>query len=360
MTTFLQLHLLTAYPPANLNRDDNGQPKTAVFGGAQRLRISSQSLKRAWRTSDIFASRLAGHIGARTQRIGKEVFEYVCAKGCDEKKATKIARDIADLFGKTKDEGDDNPLFIEQLAFIAPEERAKAFALADRMLAGETSDLKPADVLVKADGAADIAMFGRMLADDPGFNREAAVQVAHAISTHRVVLEDDYYTAVDDLKTAANSEDAGTSFIGVQEFAAGVFYLYICVDLDLLVRNLGGDAEVARAAVGALIEAAAQVAPRGKQNSFASRAQASFVLAEAGSDQPRTLAAAFLKPVKAEDEDQAVLSAQRLCGFRKKLADAYGDAGTETRTMDATGEKTVGTLAEIVAFAQGKVLGAVS
>jgi CRISPR system Cascade subunit CasC len=352
MTTFLQLHLLTAYPPANLNRDDNGQPKTAVFGGAERLRISSQSLKRAWRKSDVFASRLAGHIGARTQRIGKEVFDALVKKGADEKKAKEIARKIADLFGKTKDEKDANALFTEQLAFIAPEERAKALTLAEKMLAGET-EIAPDDVLVKADGAADIAMFGRMLADDPAFNREAAVQVAHAISTHRVVLEDDYYTAVDDLGT-----DPGSSFIGVQEFAAGVFYLYICADLDLLVRNLNGDAALAKAAVGALIEAAATVAPRGKQNSFASRAQASFVMAEAGADQPRSLAAAFLKPVKSEDEDWAALSAQRLLKFREKLTAAYDDAATETKTMDATGEKTEGTLKGVVAFAQSKVPGA--
>ncbi len=352
MTTFLQLHLLTAYPPANLNRDDNGQPKTAVFGGTERLRISSQSLKRAWRTSDVFASRLAGHIGARTQRIGKEVFDALVKKGADEKKATEIARKIADLFGKTKDEKDANALFTEQLAFIAPEERAKALTLAEKMLAGETK-IASDDVLVKEDGAADIAMFGRMLADDPDFNREAAVQVAHAISTHRVVLEDDYYTAVDDLGT-----DPGSSFIGVQEFAAGVFYLYVCADLDLLVRNLNGDAALAKTAVGALIEAAATVAPRGKQNSYASRALASFVMAEAGADQPRSLAAAFLKPVKSEDEDWAALSAQTLLKFREKLADAYGDAATETCLMDATGEKTEGTLKAVIAFAQSKVQGA--
>lgn len=350
MTTFLQLHLLTAYPPANLNRDDNGEPKTAVFGGKLRLRISSQSLKRAWRTSDVFAEKLAGHIADRTQRIGKEVFDYLAAKGCPEDKATAYARTVADAFGKLKDAKDDNPLFIEQLAFISPAEKVKALAVADRLLAGEDVAPKSDDVLLAVDGAADIAMFGRMLADDPDFNREAAVQVAHALSTHRVVLEDDYYTAVDDLKTSA--EDAGSSFIGVQEFAAGTFYLYICVDLDLLVRNLGGDTAIAKAAVAALIEAASTVAPRGKQNSFASRARASFVLAEAGADQPRSLAAAFLKPVTEEDQDAA--SAKRLVAFRDKLAKAYGDAA-ETKAMDITGDAAQGSLAEVIAFALAKV-----
>jgi len=355
MTNFLQLHLLTAYPPANLNRDDNGQPKTAVFGGVQRLRVSSQSLKRAWRTSDVFAARLGDHIGARTQRIGAVVFGHLRAGGMDEAKALSTARTIADLFGKLKPETDKNPLFIEQLAFIAPEERAKALALADRALKGEAIELKTSDVLVKADGAADIAMFGRMLADDPAFNRDAAVQVAHAISTHRIAIEDDYYVAVDDLKDPADREDAGTSFIGVQEFASGLFYLYICADLDLLVRNLNGEAGLARDAVSALVEAAATVAPRGKQASFASRAYASFILAEAGPDQPRTLAAAFLKPINGDDH--AAASVKQFTAFRAKLRSAYGDGGTTAKTMDTTGEKAIGTLADIIAFARAAVTG---
>jgi CRISPR system Cascade subunit CasC len=355
MTTFLQLHLLTAYPPANLNRDDNGQPKTAVFGGVQRLRISSQSLKRAWRTSDVFAKRLGDNVGKRTQRLGEDVLKYLKTHGMEEKKALQAARKIADIFGKLKAENDENATFTEQLVFIAPEERAKAFELADRALKGETIEPEPADVLSKTDGAADIAMFGRMLADDPVFNREAAVQVAHAISSHKVVIEDDYYVAVDDLKDASAREDAGTSFIGVQEFAAGVFYVYICADLDLLRRNLGGNASLAKAAIAALVEAAATVAPRGKQASFASRARASYVLAEAGADQPRSLAAAFLKPVGTDDFTEE--SVKRLKDFRAKLSAAYGDNGTATAEMDITGEKTSGTLADIVAFANDAVPG---
>ena len=93
-------------------------------------------------------------------------------------------------------------------------------------------------MMQQEDTAADIAMFGRMLANNPKFNREAAVQVAHAITTHRAMAEDDYYTAVDDLKSRDEAEDAGAGFIGVQEFGSGVFYLYVCVDRDLLLRNL--------------------------------------------------------------------------------------------------------------------------
>src|SRR4029453_4908148 len=119
-----------------------------------------------------------------------------------------------------------HPTYIKQLAFVAPEEERKALELANRALAGEAIDASADALLVKAGGAADIAMFGRMLADSPAYNREAAVQVAHALTTHRAAVEDDYYVAVDDLKNPAEHEDVGTSFIGVQEYGAGLFYLY--------------------------------------------------------------------------------------------------------------------------------------
>jgi CRISPR system Cascade subunit CasC len=229
MNRFLQLHLLTFFPPANMNRDDTGRPKTAVVGGAPRLRLSSQALKRAWRTSDIFASALAGHMGQRTQRLGEVVLEHLIAAGMADHAAQDLAREIGGVFGKVKDAKDPNPARIEQLAFIAPEERFAALALADRALAGEKIEAKTAGLLRAIDTAADIALFGRMLAADPDYNREAAAQVAHAITTHKVTVEDDYCTAVDDLKTA--SEDAGAGFVGEAAFGSGVFYLYICIDV---------------------------------------------------------------------------------------------------------------------------------
>jgi len=208
-------------PPANLNRDDTGRPKTAIFGGAPRLRISSQSLKRAWRTSDVFETKLEGHLGKRTQRLDQEIEAHLQAHGAATEEARKIAREVADLFGKIKPEKDKNPTYLEQLAFVSSSEREAALKLAERIAAGDQVALESETVLRPVDGAVDIAMFGRMLADDPDFNREAAVQGAHAITTHRVVVEDDYYTAVDDLKRPA--EDAGAGFVGEAGFGAGVF-----------------------------------------------------------------------------------------------------------------------------------------
>jgi CRISPR system Cascade subunit CasC len=347
VTDFLQLHLLTAYGPANLNRDDTGRPKSAVFGGAPRLRISSQSLKRAWRESSVFAEKLENHLAERTQRLGKDLLDYLVSKDMEERKALGAARLIAGLFGALKDEKDGQPAFIEQLAFVSPEERADAFALADRALAGETIEPKPADILRDHDAAADIAMFGRMLADNPRYNREAAVQVAHAITTHRAVSEDDYYTAVDDLKDRSEGDDAGAGFVGVQEFGAGIFYLYLCVDRGLLLENLGGNRAVRDAALAALVEAAATVAPRGKQASFASRAYALHVLGEKGPQQPRSLAAAFLKPVEGRDFGQ--ISRERLIEFRKKLDSAYGACADAAYEMDVEAGK--GSLAGLIDFA---------
>ena len=348
MADFLQLHVLTAYGPSNLNRDDTGRPKSVVFGGVPRLRVSSQSLKRAWRRSAVFAEKLNGHLADRTQRLGKDVLDRLRAGGMEEDKALDAARAIAGVFGKIKSEKDENPTFIEQLAFVSPEERANAFALADQALAGDGMEVpQAATVLRKADTAADVAMFGRMLADSAAFNREAAVQVAHAVTTHRATAEDDYYTAVDDLKSRDELDDAGAGFVGVQEFGAGVFYLYICIDRGLLLRNLGNDRSVGDGSIAALVEAAATVAPGGKQASFASRARAFYVLGEKGTAQPRSLVAAFLKPVGGTDQGTHSIAA--LEDFRDRLDAAYGASADERYTMNC--ETGSGTLQALVAFA---------
>jgi CRISPR system Cascade subunit CasC len=381
MTNFLQLHLLTAYAPSNLNRDDTGRPKTAEFGGTQRLRVSSQSLKRAWRTSQVFSSRFDGRMGQRTQRVGEIIFDHLREQGMPEESARETAIFIASAYGKPAKGAKENPLFTKQLAFLSPEEIERATMMAGRVLRGELpvpkakkgkkakeeqaeadedadGDQKKhpwaGELLMEVDHSPDIAMFGRMLADNPRFNREAAVQVAHALTTHRAAVEDDYYVAVDDRKNPADREDAGTSFIGVQEFGAGLFYLYLCVDCDLLTRNLGGDAMLAKETVAALIESAATVAPGGKQASFASRARASFGLAECGAQQPRSLAAAFLAPVGRKEADGNLVNASvsRLLGFRSNLDQVYGPCTDASAQFQATPEGASGSLAELLRFSE--------
>ncbi len=364
MSRFVQLHLLTSYPPANLNRDDLGRPKTAVMGGHPRLRVSSQSLKRAWRKSDLFESALDGHVGTRTKEMGIEIFKALREKGVKEKKALEWAGTIASVFGKLKTlsrkekeglkELDDEArlqkqlteLEIEQLAHFAPEERRAIDQLVETLAArGEGPSDDELKLLRKSHTAADVALFGRMLADAPAFNTEAAAQVAHAISVHRVTVEDDFFTAVDDLNTG--EEDMGAGHMGATEFAAGLFYLYACIDRELLEKNLGGDRDLANKALAALIECAATVAPTGKQNSFASRARASYLLCETGDQQPRSLSVAFLKPV--QGGDMLTEAIQKLEETRKGMDQVYGACADRRCHMNAlTGE---GSLADVIACA---------
>lgn len=348
MTEFVQIHLLTAYPAANLNRDDIGRPKSVIVGGQPRLRISSQALKRAWRGSSVFADRLGEHLGSRTMRLGEHILERLRKGGMADDKALETTRNIAELFGKPQKGDGNHPARIEQLAFISQEEWARAEVLADKALAGETLDTKPGEILGREDSAVDIAMFGRMLASNPAFNREAAVQVAHAFTTHKAIVEDDYYSAIDDLNDPTSDADsnAGAAFIGVQGFGSGLFYLYACIDTNLLKKNLGGNVGLARDGVAALVEAAATTSPKGKQASFASRAHASYILVERGDAQPRNLFAAFLKPVHGEDVlDKSI---RMLEEFRIRVDGCY-DVQSEVKSMNtATGE---GTLADVVRHA---------
>lgn len=342
MGNFIQLHLLTNHGSSNLNRDDLGRPKTAVVGGVQRLRVSSQSLKRAWRTSDIFEKALSGHIGTRTKEMGKKIYDDFVKKGVTEKKAKEWAVSIAGVFGKCKKDSFE----IEQLAHFSPEEIAGIYALVEKLSKGKSDptddDLK---LLRKSHTAVDISMFGRMLANNPWANAEAAVQVAHAFTVHKTAVEDDYFSAVDDLN--AGEEHSGSGHIGEAEFGAGLFYLYICIDKNLLVENLGDNMALANSAIKALIETSAMISPTGKQNSFASRAYASYILAEKGERQPRSLAVAFLKPVSGEDVLTNAVSMFK--ETRENFGKAYGCETTpsvELNTLESNG----GTLAKVIEF----------
>lgn len=359
MTKFIQAHVLTVYAPSNLNRDDTGRPKCAQFGGVNRLRISSQALKRAIRTSEVFKERVGNNRGERTQRLGEVIRKHLADKNVEAEKATSIAQEIAGVFGKIKDakakdkEGRDISTYIEQLAFVSADERAEALAWADRLAAGESLPGKPQDrvaaLLKDADGATDIAMFGRMLADNPEFNREAAVQIAHAITTHRVDVEDDFYTAVDDLKRPA--EDAGAGFIGELGFGSGVFYVYVCIDRELLKKNLAGDEALTQQSIAALIEGLATSSPTGKQASFGSRARASYMRIEKGTQQPRSLAAAFLKPIRGEDLlDTSITSLEALADQMNKAYDDCFNEKLEMNVVAKTEDKTV-SLATLIDFA---------
>ena len=376
MSEFIQLHSLTSYPPSNLNRDDLGRPKTAVMGGSQRLRVSSQSLKRAWRESDIFKEALSGHIGIRTKEMGVHIYKALTT-GCSledaidnsaeannkfspisESKAKKYATEIAGVFGKVKPvkknkddkdkETESDPLVglkLEQLTHFSQDEIMLIGSLLEKI--SESGDEPTKDDLMllrKEHTAVDIAMFGRMLASSPLYNTEAAVQVSHAITVHKVAVEDDYFTAVDDLNNG--DDNSGAAHIGELEFASGLFYNYVCINCTLLADNLGGDKELMNKALRSLVEAAAKVAPTGKQNSFASRAYASYIMAEKGTQQPRSLSVAFLKALNGKDLLYESISALR--DTNGKMESVYGKCSENNCEMNAyTGE---GSLDEILDF----------
>lgn len=346
MTQFVQLHLLAAYPPSNPNRDDSGRPKTAMVGGSQRQRISSQSLKRAWRTSEIFKQALDTHIGKRTKRIGVEwIYPKLIEAGYPDADARQWSLEIQKVYGKPAEKKKDKPdaaLSNGQLVHISPEEEVVLHELVRELglhkkggasesyrsffneldeitkkktkktkkdEGGEEADeedekgksptsLLKAKLLHKEHTAADIALFGRMLADASNYNTEAACQVAHAFTVHKVALEDDFFTAVDEVND--RREDLGSAHMGEIGFGSGLYYLYLCVDTDSLQKNLSGNADLARTTLAALLESAATVAPSGMQNRFGSRVAASYILAERGSQQPRSLAAAFFKPISGD------------------------------------------------------------
>lgn len=353
MTTFIQLHLLTAYAPANLNRDDSGRPKTAFMGGVERLRVSSQSLKRAWRVSETFQEAMAGFIGKRTRRIGVDyVFKPMRDAGVAEKTAKAAAEKIAAQFGKLKNDKNaasenkaEKNLEIEQIVHVSNYEIDLIKQLVETLI---NDSREPTEdelkLLRKEQRSVDMALFGRMLASSPEFNVEAACQVSHALGVSAVTIEDDFFTAVDDLNN--REEDVGSGHMGEQGFASALFYTYICISRDLLLENLGGDEALTKRTIAALTETALTVSPTGKQNSFASRAYASYVLAEIGHKQPRSLAAAFFKPIR--DPNQIPAAIACLKQQRDNFDNVYGHCTSQHNELNV--QDGTGSLAELLAF----------
>lgn len=316
------------------------------MGGYDRLRVSSQSLKRAWRVSELFSDAMKGHIGVRTRRIGKDyVYDPMIAAGIDKKSATGSAEKIAGQFGKPRKE---NTLEIEQVVHVSNREIDLIKALVTTLIAEKREPQEEELKLLRKDQrSVDMALFGRMLASTPEFNVEAACQVAHALGVSVVTVEDDFFTAVDDLNN--KETDAGSAHMGEQGFASALFYTYICICRDLLLQNLDGDEALTNRAIAALTETAMTVSPTGKQNSFASRAYASYVLAETGTRQPRSLAVAFFQPVRGGDQVQTAI--QHLQQQRDNFDRVYGPCAERSYELNAV--KGEGSMAELLEFVHG-------
>lgn len=356
----IELHIIQNFAPSNLNRDDTGSPKSCEFGGYRRARISSQAIKRAIRTEFKDQELLPEENRAvRTKRLVEKLATRFKEAGRDFDEAKKVVEAGLNLLGfkLARDEKTQYLLYIspKEIDAIAAfcEERWDALASGDKTSKKDAKDpetKKLADELSKSlDGgrAVDLALFGRMLADLPDKNVDAACQVAHAISTHRVSAEFDYYTAVDDLKP---DDTSGADMIGTVEFNSACYYRYANIDLAQLVKNLRGeakeiDAELAEAAVRAFLIASRDAIPTGKQNSFAARNAPSFFLAVVRDRGAWSLANAFVAPVSGQQDRGLVdASIEALAQHWGDLVKLYGEPEGLTLAACALGEPKLGPL----------------
>lgn len=307
MSTYFDVHVIQTVPPSNVNRDDAGEPKTARYGGVNRARVSSQSWKRA--TREYFVESVdPQNLGIRSLRVVQLVADAIIDQDPD---LAGRERELAEkIFGVAKikvdkpkkataEDGSEEAMVAKYLIFLSTSqiqqlaEEAVAATREDRNI-----DAKKVKALFNSKNSADIALFGRMIADNPDLNVDAACQVAHAISTHAVETEYDFFTAVDDAKAALEDSDAGAGMMGTVGFNSSTLYRYATVNLDMLRKNMGeGPATVE--SLTAFVEAFAMSMPTGKQNTFANRTVPNTVVVTVRDDQPVSLASAFERPIVA-------------------------------------------------------------
>jgi len=342
---YIDIHILQTVPPSNLNRDDTGSPKTALFGGVRRARVSSQAWKRATREHFNKQFNESG-LGYRTKRIvdllNKEleklgVEDEAVAVKVIETLGVKVKAPKVTKKGKDEIEPDSTSPQSDYLLFVSAGQISNLARIAARA-AEEDRTVTKKELLAafNADHSVDIALFGRMVADDADYNVDAAVQVAHAIGVDRVVPEFDYFTAVDDLQKEDNV--AGAAMIGTVEFNSSTLYRYATVNVDQLRVNLGDDDATVRA-VTTFVDSFVRSMPTGKQNTFANRTLPEAVVAVVREDQPVNLVGAFELPVHRHEERSIVDSAAKeLAIFNAEIGSAYGPstAGWVAGTPKAT------------------------
>jgi len=318
MTTFINIHTLISHPSSMMNRDDSGMQKTAVFGGSVRSRISSQCLKRAIRQSDIYSEAVAEK-SIRTNKFD-ELFE-LCKKEMPEIDEKTIEDVLKNLGSKVTP---DKKIKVRTFDAVQPYAIGAIREAINMVNAG--TDLKDLKKIVQIP-TYDVALSGRMDASCPERNVEAAMSVAHSLTTHSADIEVDWFTACDDLAAQ------GSGHIGTTEFSSGVFYRYASINVDLLAKNVKASVENVTNIVNTMIRCFAQVTPDAKQKVFAAHNQADFVMA-VKSDQPLSLANAFRKPIK-NDGEVMETSIMSLVAHYEKLTTAY-ELESEAIVLDLT------------------------
>ncbi|WP_221354707.1 type I-E CRISPR-associated protein Cas7/Cse4/CasC [Streptomyces beigongshangae] len=351
---FLDVHALQTVPPSNLNRDDTGAPKSAVYGGVPRARVSSQAWKRATRTYFRDEQLLdPSELGVRTKKIVEAVAGRITAldPSVQDEAALQLADEAVKAAGlKTEvpkrkadqaKEGEPAPApEAKYLVFLSSRQLDGLARLAVEGAADITAFLKDkknkdrAKEIADTRHSVDIALFGRMVADVADINVDAAVQVAHAISVHRVENESDYYTAVDDENT---DEETGAGMIGTVDFNSATLYRYAALGVHQLAATLGQGlredeplTEPVRRAVEAFVHAFIASLPTGKINTFGHHTLPDAVIVTLRTTRPVSFVSAFEEPVRAEQGGHVRQAAERLAAYIPDIERAYGEKGAPT------------------------------
>lgn len=347
---FLQIHSLHGYSAVLLNRDDSGLAKRIKYGDAIRTRISSQCLKRHWRTadSDYALQRIDGAtVGVRSREtVTRRVIQPLEDAGHNPDVVKEIATafQIAVYGDKGDKRSNRQPLLLgePEIGYLADEarkiaEKHGADAGAAKKAASDWSKNSKANMKALRDacavpGGIAAALFGRMVTSDVEANVDAAVHVAHAFTVHSEESESDYFTVVDDLQRV--EDDAGADHIGETELTCGLFYGYVVLDRRMLLDNLGGDAEMAGEVADRLVRLIATVSPGAKRGPTAPYGYANWMMVEVGDRQPRSLAEAFREPCKPAPTSAAESAARK---YLEKL-DATYETGEARRLMSLDGD----------------------
>jgi len=327
---FVDFHIIQSVPPNCLNRDDSGSPKTAMYGGVRRARVSSQSWKRAMRL--MFKEHLnMDELSYRTVKIFDLVAEAII------KKSPELGKDAAlemakKALAKVKVVDKKKAGSTDALFFISSKQ---AENLAEIAL-GSCEDEKEISSALKSDNGIDLALFGRMVATNTELNSDASAQVAHAISTHKSENEYDYFTAIDDLSP---EEHAGAGMIGTVEYNSSTLYRYATVSAHKLFELLNNDPNVLAIAMKEFARAFIASIPDGKQNTFAAHSIPYGVLVTLRTDRPVNMSEAFEWPIKSKGDGYVKPSAEALVKYAKGI---YADFCPEPESSFIVGEPLTG------------------
>jgi len=324
---FLDLHVVQSVPPSCLNRDDTGSPKTAVYGGVRRARVSSQSWKRAMRL--MFKEYFdPGELGMRTRYVFDMVANEIIKASPDlsREDALNLAKKtLAEVGIKAAAKSPDKS---EALFFMSAQQAKNVAAVAL-----EKADKAQVKKALQENNDVALALFGRMVASDPELNCDASAQVAHAISTHRVENEYDYFTAVDDF--GADIQDhAGSGHLGTIEYNSATLYRYATLAVHDLYKQLANDPKALEKAVREFARAFVCSIPTGKQNTFAAHTIPHAVLVSLRADRPLNLVGAFEKPIVSNEG----FAEKSVCGLAKYTLEAYASFCREPEISYTVGE----------------------